>query len=324
MSCTSRVVCCLVVLLGVTAAPVTFGANPGAAANAAASPTAADAAFKKLADDILADLYRRNPTYATYLGWHQYDAQLDDFSRAAVVDGLAAIDRFKTALGAIDPRQLTLANRHDRELLLLDLESRRLDAAEVRGWARDPDAYSSGITGAAYELIKRNFAPAEDRLRSLVAREKAMPAALAEARRNLVDVPRIYAEIAIEQLDGNQEFFRTAVVEAFADVKNAALQSEFKRTNDAVIAALGEYKTWLQKELLPRANGNFAWGADLYRRKLAASEMIDTPLPELLRIAEADLQRNRAAFAATAKLIDPAKPPLEVLEAQQKNHPTPD
>ena len=88
-------------------------------------------------------------------------------------------------------------------------------------WARDPDVYSSGITGSAYELIKRDFAPAAERLRSLIAREKAMPAALAEARRNLTDVPRIYAEIAIEQLDGNQEFFRTAVVEAFAGVKDA-------------------------------------------------------------------------------------------------------
>jgi uncharacterized protein (DUF885 family) len=51
--------------------------------------------------------------------------------------------------------------------------------------------------------------------------------------------------------------------------------------------------------------------------------MIDVPLDQLLRIAEADLQRNRAAFVATAKLIDPSKPPLEVLDAQQKDHPPP-
>ena len=328
----------LIFLLGTTAvpaaalaaaaatAPAPVHSSPAAAAAAVPAtpaPTAADVAYEKLASEILADMYRRSPTYATYLGLHQYDAQLEDFSRAAVDDELAAVARFKSALTAIDVRGLNEVNRQDREYLLHVLESRRLDASEVRAWARDPDIYSSGVTGAAYELIKRDYAPAAERLRSLIAREKAMPAAFAEARRNLTDVPRIYAEIAIEQLDGNQEFFRTAVVEAFADVKDAALQAEFKRANDAVIAALGEYKAWLQRDLLPRAHGNFAWGPDLYRRKLEATEMIDTPLPELLRIAEADLQRNRTAFAATARLIDPSRPPLEVLDALQKDHPPP-
>ena len=34
-----------------------------------------------------------------------------------------------------------------------------------------------------------------------------MPNALAEARKNLDNPPRIYTEIAIEQLDGNRDFF---------------------------------------------------------------------------------------------------------------------
>ena len=64
-------------------------------------------------------------------------------------------------------------------------------------------------------MIKRDFAPPEQRLRQLIAREKAMPAALAEARKNLENPPRIYTEIAIEQMDGNRGFFETAVAPAF-------------------------------------------------------------------------------------------------------------
>jgi uncharacterized protein (DUF885 family) len=150
-----------------------------------------------------------------------------------------------------------------------------------------------------------------------------MPAALLEARKNLDNPPQIYTEIAISQLDGNQEFFRATVVEAFADVKDAALLAEFKRTNDAVIAALGEYKTWLQKDLLPRSKGSYAWGADTYRRMLMANEMIDTPLDVLLQKAEANLKQNQALFAETARKIDPTKSPVEVLEALQKDHPKP-
>lgn len=297
---------------------------PAAPAWSAPVPTdAANAAYQQAADAVLADLYSRNPTYATDLGLHEFDGRLEDYSAAAVRDELAAIARLEAGLEAIVPATLTGANRLDREMLLLSLESRRLGAERIRPLERDPDTYSSGITNSAYSLIKRDFAPAAERLRSLVARERAMPAALLEARRNLRDVPRIYAEIAIEQLDGNQEFFRSAVTQAFEGVGEAALRAEFKRSNDAVVAALGEYKAWLQQELLPKASGNFAFGADLYRRKLWADEMIDAPLDELERIALTDLARNQAAFAATAKLIDPKRTPREVLESLQLDHPPP-
>lgn len=295
----------------------------GFAAVAAADAPTPEAAYRKLAAEILQDFYERNPSWATALGLHEYDGRLEDASRAAVDDENRAIAKFGSALAAIDPKGLTQESRLDREMLLGSLEARRLRNEAVRGWAKDPDSYSSGITGAAFVIISRDYAPAAERLKSLIAREKAMPAVLQEARRNLDNPPRIYTEIAIDQLDGNQEFFRTTVVEAFADVKDPALLAEFKTANDAVIAALGDYKTWLQKDLLPRSNGSYAWGADTYRRMLSAREMIDTPLDVLLQKAEADLRANQALFAATARQIDPSRSPLEVLEALQKDHPKP-
>jgi hypothetical protein len=170
-------------------------------------------------------------------------------------------------------------------------------------------------------MIKRNFAPLEERLKLLIAREKAMPAALAAARANLDNPPRVYVEIAIEQLDSNREMFKSAVTEAFKDVGDPALRADFTKANDAVMAALADYKTWLQKDLLPRAKGEFAYGADTYKKKLWADEMIDTPLDQLLKIAEANLKQNQAAFAEAAKKIDPKKTPMQVLADVQKDHP---
>ena len=48
------------------------------------------------------------------------------------------------------------------------------------------------MTDTAYIMIKWAFAPPDERLRQLVARENAMPATLAEARKNLDNPPRIY------------------------------------------------------------------------------------------------------------------------------------
>src|SRR4051812_43291170 len=70
-------------------AGTTTPAPPHAGVSAFAHPLPAEQAYQKVAHEFLADLYRRNPTYATYLGLHQYDAQLEDYSRAAVDDELA-------------------------------------------------------------------------------------------------------------------------------------------------------------------------------------------------------------------------------------------
>jgi uncharacterized protein (DUF885 family) len=150
-----------------------------------------------------------------------------------------------------------------------------------------------------------------------------MPAALSQARENLANSPRIYTEIAIEQIDGNIGFFRTDVPAAFTEVTEADLQSAFKKSNDGVIAALTEYKAFLQKELLPKSTGTYAVGADTYRKALAADEMIDLPLDQLLAIAEKDREANEAAFQETAKKVDPAKTADAVLASLQADHPAP-
>jgi len=49
--------------------------------------------------------------------------------------------------------------------------------------------------------------------------------------------------------------------------------------------------------------------------------MIEIPIDQLLTIAEADLRKNQAAFAETAKKINPARTPMDVLERVQADHP---
>ena len=101
---------------------------------------------------------------------------------------------------------------------------------------------------------------------------------------------------------------------AFTDVTDTALLADFKKTNDAVIAALGSVQDVpADRTCCRRSKGSFAFGADTYAKALAANEMVDLPLDRLLEIAEADRQKNEDAFQATAKQIDPKKTPEEVL-----------
>ena len=82
-------------------------------------------------------------------------------------------------------------------------------------WQKNPDSYSSGVTSSIFTLMERPYAPVNTRLRAAIAREKAMPQVFAEARQNLVNPPKIYTEIALEQIDGNIRFFQQDVPLAF-------------------------------------------------------------------------------------------------------------
>jgi hypothetical protein len=97
-------------------------AQPPATGSGARS---ADAAFAELARQILEDHCARNPSAATDLGLHQYDAQLEDMSEAALRGESQALRNFRDRLFAIEPSTLTLDKQlegwaHYTEQMMLD------------------------------------------------------------------------------------------------------------------------------------------------------------------------------------------------------------
>lgn len=281
--------------------------------------------FQTLADQYFdQSTFVYGPTTGTMAGLHQYDAKLEDYSHAAVEAQIISLRGFEKKFEEFPTSRLNQSTQADREIVINDIRGKLLTLETIRPWERNPDTYSSGIANSAFVLMERNFAPLDDRLRSLVAREKQMPAVFDEARKNLKDPPRIYTEIALEQLPDIISFFQNDVPEAFKDAHDAVIKAEFKKTNVLVIAALQQYEVWLKTDLLPRSNGDFRLGADTFSKKLSYNEMVDIPLPKLLEIAYADLRKNQESFARIAKEVDPSKTPQEVLAELASIHPAPD
>lgn len=295
-----------------------WGATPTAATDAA------DQAFTKLADRYFDEFYLpTNPSSATSYGIHRYDDMLEDYSRAGIKAEVKALQAWERRVAAVDPASLGLFVRGDRDLVLNNIRSSLLTLQAIRPWQKNPDFYSSGITSSAFTLMERKFAPPETRLRDLVSRERQMPAALLAARANLKNPPRIYTEIALEQLPGLIRFFQDDVPSAFAGVGDAALEKEFAASNGAVIKALADYQAWLKDAVLPKSHGDFRIGARTFREKLKYDEMVDLPLDQLIAIDEANMRANQAEFAKVAKELDPARTPREVLAELAADHPPP-
>jgi len=261
-------------------------------------PKLTDEAVQKLEQEILARSFKPDPS------------KISTAERTIVVQAFVHLDQ------GVDASDLEIVTSNIRsELLTLEV---------IRPWEKNADTYSGTCANGAFTLMERKFASPDERLWSLIAREKQMPAVLADARVNLKNPPRIFTEIAIEQLPDIVSFFERDVPLAFADAKDPALKAEFAQTNAAVIVALNGYLGWLKSDLLPQSNGDFRIGAETFSKKLHYDEMVDLPLDKLLELGWADMRKNQAQFNQIAKELEPAKEPRAVVEELGEKHPAPD
>jgi uncharacterized protein (DUF885 family) len=303
-------------LLMLFALPLSISGMPMALADGGPQPLA-------LLDEYFTIRFQHHPTEATAAGFHEYDSQLEDYSQEGVRSEIRDLRLLLTRFEAWDPAQLQPVDAADREMAISLIRGRLLELETIRMWEKNADGYASGVSYAVFVIMSRNYAPQAERLRAVTARLRKMPAVFDAARANLKDPPRIYTEIALQQVPGVIGFFRNDVPKAFAEVKDEALLAEFRQANRKVIEALGAYEKFLREDLLPRSNGDFRIGAENFRQKLLYEEMVDTPLELLLEVGYADLRRNQQWFRETAARIDSARPAPEVLSELGKDHPAP-
>ena len=278
-----------------------------------------DEAFANLANRYFEEVvFRFDPVQGTAAGFHQYDTQLPSGSKTEVQQQIAALRKFESEVASFDPRGLSPTAAADHDLVLAQIRGGLLALENIRMWEKNPDTYSSAATNAIFVIMSRTFAPPADRMKSAIAREKLIPRLLQSARENLNNPPRIYAEIAIEQMPGIVSFFQNDVPKAFQSVVN----DDFRKTNQAVIDSLKSYEAWMKSDLLPRSKGDFRIGAENYRKKLLYDEMVGIPLDRLLQIGYDDLHRNQAEFKRVAAQIDPKRTAQQILDEAEKDHPS--
>jgi uncharacterized protein (DUF885 family) len=292
------------------------------ATSIAASANSTDDAFRQLTDRFIADDLRTYPEMATEQGDHRFDTRLTDMSRAAIQERIAATKKWKQQFEALPSDQLAAPNEADREWLIAQLDGRLLDDEQLRSYERSPGDYLP--VGALHSLIKRNFAPLEVRIRSATAREVAALHNLAVARVNLKPdrTAKVTVDIVLSQMPGVIGFFQNDLREAFASLSDGPPKAAFLKANAKLLAAVQDYAKWLNHDFLPHATGNYAIGADAYQRMLAAQEMVDLPIADLVAVGEDELVRLQADFQKTAHRIDPNHSAAEVAEALNREHPS--
>jgi uncharacterized protein (DUF885 family) len=270
---------------------------------ASAAP-GADEAFSELTHRYLEDVSGRSPVAATALGDHRADARLDDVDAAARERTRDTFLAYREALAAIDRDGLSRANQVDAAILHNEIESTLFELDTLEEWAWNPLYYVRLSGNAVYGLLSRDFAPLEERLDNVASRLAQFPRFFEQARESLQPerVPKIHAETAIRQNRGLETIIDSLVVPRMEELSPAA-RERLTAAIEAARTAIAEHQAWLEEELLPRANGDFRIGAELYDRKLAFALNSSLGRREIRTLAEREYEFVRNEMYEIAKQV---------------------
>jgi uncharacterized protein (DUF885 family) len=277
--------------------------------------------FTDLAEKALKDYYDFAPSSASYMGLHEYDGRVPDLSVEAITSWLRTLERHLDELDKLDTSNFDRDTRLDYDLLRQGLEAQRFRYGEQREhtYSPMPTLWLSDVTN----YIKRDYAPIEERVRSMVEYERGIPKLLDQAIAAFeAPLSAPIAQIGVEMVSGQAAYMRKSLPEIVeSQVDNDALLADFKKANAGAVDALEGFVGYL-KEQQASAKEEFAIGKGMFERMLAVNELVDLPIERVLEVGRSDLEANKQAFVETARQIDPTKDVREVAEMVSLDHPT--
>jgi len=276
-----------------------------------------------LVEGFISELGQHYPTETTRLGLHDHDHDLEDLTPAGIQRTLAWLGKWDGRLAAVEQSKLTADERLDVMLLRHSLLSRRFALHDLPEHKHKPMVYSALASRSVHSILKRSYAPLDVRMKAVVSRLRKVSVQIRQAPQQFEQLSVAAVDVMLRTLPSTVDFFRSDVVQAFAEVKDPALQKQLREAVEETATALLGLGDYLRREGLPKATPQFALGEDLFRRMLWAEEQIDTPIPQLLAQADAELVRLRAEFQKTAALIDAKQTAVATQTMVSQDHPQP-
>ena len=114
----------------------------------------------------------------------------------------------------------------DYQILASNMKSRLLELEQIRSYERDPRIYSDVISTGLLQIAIFPYAPADSRIRHVIAKEKLIPRLLDAARYNVSKPPPILLKVA-RSFKGTLSFLRDELPKASLGKRQSS--TAFKR-----------------------------------------------------------------------------------------------
>lgn len=277
-------------------------------------------AFDAWLDRFFAHYYAARPVNATFIGVHDHDHALPDYSSSAIARHVAEMEALRRELRDIDVADLDLARRHDAQVADGFLELQIMEAGLTQFHRGNPAAYSGEAVFSIISLFLRDAEPLADRVSAAISRMQAMPAFLAQARENIASAPLAWTETALREARAAEQYFGEGLLRLEVPAEHLI---PFRAAAATAQAAMRDFAEWLDTSLRHRTHDDVACGREAFDRYLARGHALS---PEqnaawVKDVAAAALAETRAALVAKAAEIDPARTWQEQLPALADDHP---
>lgn len=260
---------------------------------AAVTAEAQATSFAQFSNAFIDSLWELSPTWALYSGKHVNDGYLDIPNEASRAKTLAFVSAQQTALAKFDQQSLSANELIDYHLINNLLGSMAWDITTFKSWQWDPSNYN--VAGGFAQIINENFAPLDDRLRSVLARMENIPAYYAAAQANINQPTLEHTELAIMQNQGAFSVFSDDLLKQVADSGlSDGEKALFKTRFDAATVAINGHIAWLNNlvsQLKKDGARSFRIGEALYEQKFAFDIQAGMTAKQLYEKAMADKER---------------------------------
>ena len=264
----------------------------------------ADDEFRALAKEYVDRMPALSPISATQIGNHRFDGEMDEISAAALQRRLNFHKEFLDRLDRLDRNDLSRDFQVDAALLRHASKHGVWRIETFQDWAWNPLIYTAKAGGSIYGLMAREFAPLNVRLQRATERMEKFPLFLEQVRELLQPrrVPRVHAETAVKQNRGALSILKEMVAPAAGTLPQAE-QNRLRQAMATAQAAIHSHGEWLEKVLLPQAEGNFRIGQKLFDQKLAFA--LHSPLrrEQVKERAEREFQTVRQEMYEVSRRI---------------------
>ena len=275
--------------------------------------TAANPKWDAYVEQFLTDYFNANPPFAVNQGRHEFDGKLPDWTSEGLSKEIARLKSEREKAAAFKDTELDQRQRFERDYLISQIDSDVFWRETADQPHNNPYWYSGPLDPDTY--VSREYAPLETRIKAYTAYAKNVPAALDQIKAALkLPLAKNLARIGSQTIGGLADFYEKDVVKVFEPVKDEHLQKDFQEANTTAAKAVREFKTWIDEQE-KQGNDNFALGPEKFKQMLKQTEGVDIDLAALEKIAQADLDRNLAAFKAEC---DKYAPGMSITQCNDK------
>ena len=270
-----------------------------------APPDSPDRAFASLADRFLKGYLAHEPVASTEAGEHAHDGRWPDRSDAGEAEARRFYGGLLDELGRIPVAALDTQGRVDHAMLDNQLRYALFAIDELREAEASPLYYTRLIGDGLDPLVTRSFGTQASRARSLTGRLDGIPAFLANAKKRLGRPPRLHTETAIVQNRGLVSLCRGDVLAPYGKLSDTALVSDLAAASERAAKALEDFQSFLEKDLLPRSDGEIRLGRARFEKKLRYYLDDDVDADAIAKGARVLLERTQTEMVETSKELWP-------------------